>query len=255
MLLLAALAAHALGYAPSARLIPAHRSSAFTPWRAQPVLRGGISGGGDPPDEVGRRDGGDGPEDGDDAMEVGGRPPDEEELLPLRSVLPSLGLLLAGRTLIAEPRFIPSLSMYPTLDANDQVLIEKVSKWFAPPRRQDVLVFRPPARFWEELGRRPDRRVVLIKRVVGVAGDVVEVRRGSLFVNGERQDEPYVTERAGYRLPAQTVPPGCVFVLGDNRNASFDSHVWGSVAVENIVGRAAARYWPPSKIGRVLQRA
>ena len=88
--------------------------------------------------------------------------------------------------------------------------------------------------------------------MVGVAGDTVEVRNGKLFLNGREMDEPYTNELAEYELtPPLTVPAGSVFVLGDNRNHSFDSHYWGFLPTENIIGKATVRYWPPNKIGAV----
>ena len=75
--------------------------------------------------------------------------------------------------------------------------------------------------------------------------------RSALFVNGERQDEPFTNEEAKYALRPLTVPAGTVFVLGDNRNHSFDSHYWGFLPTRNIIGTATWRYWPPNKIGGV----
>jgi signal peptidase I len=164
--------------------------------------------------------------------------------------VPTFAFFLAIRLLIVEPRYIPSLSMFPAFEVNDQLAVEKVSKWTQPPNRRDVVVFDPPASFWELSARRPDGEA-LIKRVVAVAGDEVEVSGGKLLVNGEVQDEPYVAERADYTLPPMRVPAGSVFVLGDNRNHSFDSHYWGFLPVKNVIGHAIFTYWPPNRIGTV----
>jgi len=168
----------------------------------------------------------------------------------LKEFVPTFAFFLAIRITIVEPRYIPSLSMYPTFDINDQLAVEKVSKWLQPPDRRDVVVFDPPPLFWDLTARKPDGEAV-IKRVVGVAGDTVEVRGGRLYVNDQLQDEPYTAELADYALPPLQVPAGTVFVLGDNRNHSFDSHYWGFLPVENIIGRATLRYWPPNRIGTV----
>jgi len=164
--------------------------------------------------------------------------------------IPTFAFFLAIRLLIVEPRYIPSLSMYPTFEVNDQLAVEKVSKWQRPPLRREVVVFDPPPLFWELTNRERDGEAV-IKRVVGVAGDVVEVRGGRLYVNEQLQDEPYTNEKAEYDLNPLRVPEGSVFVLGDNRNRSFDSHFWGFLPTKNIIGHAIFRYWPPTRIGSI----
>ena len=77
----------------------------------------------------------------------------------------------------------------------------------------------------------------------------MQVKSGQLFVNGEARIEPYINEPPRYQLPKLVIPPDNVFVCGDNRNNSYDSHVWGPLPVKNIVGRAALKYWPINKIG------
>jgi len=167
-----------------------------------------------------------------------------------REFLPTFAFFLAIRIVIVEPRFIPSLSMFPTFEINDQLAVEKVSKWLRSPTRGEVVVFDPPPLFWELNGRPADGEAV-IKRVVAVAGDTVEVKGGRVYLNGEQQQEPYTAELAQYTLLPLTVPPGSVFVLGDNRNHSFDSHYWGFLPIKNIIGHATVRYWPPNRIGAV----
>ena len=95
------------------------------------------------------------------------------------------------------------------------------------------------------------QRTTLVKRVVGVAGDSIEVRDGVLLRNGQRTYEPYVREATRYTLPPTTVPAGCIYVLGDNRNVSDDSHVWGPLAVEQVVGKAFYILWLISRQGFV----
>jgi len=169
----------------------------------------------------------------------------------IKEFVPTFAFFLAIRIAIVEPRYIPSLSMYPTFDINDQLAVEKVSKWVRPPLRGEVVVFDPPPYFWELTGRKPDGEAV-IKRVVAVEGDTVEVREGGqLFLNGQLQDEPFTNEAADYILNPLKVPAGTVFVLGDNRNHSFDSHFWGFLPVKNVIGHATVRYWPPNRIGQV----
>lgn len=109
------------------------------------------------------------------------------------------------------------------------------------------MVFNPSSTYTELTGNTE----ALIKRVVGVAGDTVEVKDNKVFVNGVEQDEPYTNENPDYNLPAETVPAGMLLVLGDNRNHSFDSHIWGFLPTENVIGRAVLKYWPPWRIGFV----
>lgn len=167
-----------------------------------------------------------------------------------KEFVPTFAFFLAIRIAIVEPRYIPSLSMYPTFEINDQLAVEKVSKWTRPFERREVVVFDPPPFFWELTDRKDDGEA-LIKRIVAVEGDTVEVRGGRLYVNGELQEERYTNEPADYVLPAMQVPVGQVFVLGDNRNHSFDSHYWGFLPAKNIIGHAIFRYWPPNRIGEI----
>uniref|UniRef100_UPI0035A22E94 signal peptidase I n=1 Tax=Microseira wollei TaxID=467598 RepID=UPI0035A22E94 len=91
----------------------------------------------------------------------------------------------------------------------------------------------------------------MIKRVIGLPGDFVEVKDGKVFVNGKVLPENYTKEAAKYELNFVKVPQDRYLVLGDNRNNSSDSHVWGFVPREKIIGRAVVRYWPPNRAGRI----
>lgn len=108
------------------------------------------------------------------------------------------------------------------------------------PQRGDVIVFEPPNRPGEDY----------VKRIIGLPGETVEIRAGQVFINGEPLVEPFQPMQGTYTMPnAVTVPEGQVFVLGDNRNNSNDSHNWGTLPLGNIVGRAWLSYWPPNEWG------
>jgi signal peptidase I len=165
----------------------------------------------------------------------------------------SLFVALLIRFTIIEPRFIPSLSMYPTFEVGDQLAVEKVTKRIKPFYRNEVVVFNPPQTFRDivenQYGDKSKGKEALIKRIVAIEGDKVEVKRGKLVINNEVQKEPWTAEDAEYTFGPVVVPPGSVLVLGDNRNHSLDGHIWGFLPTSNVIGRAVFVYWPPWRLG------
>jgi signal peptidase I len=136
---------------------------------------------------------------------------------------------------LVKPFTIPTGSMEPTLMISDRVLVNRFIYHFRDPKVGEIVVFRSPLNPKEDL----------IKRIVAVGGDTVEVKDGALYVNGQRQVEKYLMDQAmvgSYKLT--TVPAGSLFVMGDNRNDSGDSRVFGPVAKKEIVGKTFAIYWP-----------
>jgi signal peptidase I len=160
----------------------------------------------------------------------------------------ALGLALFIRTFIAEPRYIPSESMVPTLFTGDRLVVEKISYYLHPPQVGDIIVFAPPSQLQEQ-GFRADQ--AFIKRVIGLSGDRVKVSHGKVYINDHPVSESYIAEPPDYELPTVTVPPDRLFVMGDNRNNSNDSHIWGFLPQGNIVGRACFRFWPIERFGGV----
>ncbi|WP_008317497.1 signal peptidase I [Leptolyngbya sp. PCC 6406] len=165
----------------------------------------------------------------------------------LQTIGLSIVLALGIRTLVAEARYIPSGSMEPTLEINDRLVIEKISYRFNPPVRGDIVVFWPP----ESLFPAGARRDAFIKRIIGLPGDTVEIRDGTVFVNGDALEENYIKAEPDYIWGPETVPVDQYLVLGDNRNSSYDSHAWGFVPRDNIIGRAVVRFWPPNRVGGI----
>jgi signal peptidase I len=135
-------------------------------------------------------------------------------------------------------------SMEPNLHNDEYILVNKVDYMLHSPQRGDVIVFRAvPA-------GQPDRD--FIKRVIGLPGETVAVHGGYVFINGHRLIEPYINaqHRPTYTFPREKVPRGDYFVLGDNRNNSFDSSKWPSTWLprSDIIGKAWVSYWPPADV-------
>lgn len=177
-----------------------------------------------------------------------------------------LALLVAIfiKVFLVQAFFIPSESMIPTLEIDDRVLVSRIAYLFDGPDRGEVIVFDmpmeyedPPEPIWESMvrhvveavGIRVARVEDLIKRVIAVGGDRLEVRNNRVIVNGLVLDEPYVPPGARMAdLGPTYIPDGHVWVMGDNRENSRDSRSFGPVPVDTIVGRAFTRFWPLSRL-------
>lgn len=145
-------------------------------------------------------------------------------------------LSLAIRTYVAEARWIPSVSMLPTLRIGDHLIIEKISYKFGDIDRGDIVVFEaPPASHLEE---------VMIKRVIALPGETVSIKNGVVYINGIPLEEPYELEKPREDFKPVTVPENSIFVMGDNRNNSFDSRFWGVLEKDLVIGKAFARFYP-----------
>lgn len=190
----------------------------------------------------------------------------------LPTVAVAVLLAVGVRIFIAEPRFIPTTSMEPTLLVDDRLIIDKISMRWQKPERGEIIVFNPPVNPVV-----PDASKVYIKRVIGLPGDRISIRDGKVFINDLLLNEPYIAEPIKYTLPTAddalcsgcfrprdiqsrdgqsyfTVPNNQYWVMGDNRNNSLDSHAWGFLPEENLVGRAVFRYWPLDNRAGVLAR-
>lgn len=160
----------------------------------------------------------------------------------------ALILALLIRLFVAEPRFIPSDSMVPTLEIGDRLVVEKVSYHLHPPQFGDIIVFDPPLQL-QEYGFKKDQ--AFIKRIIGTPGQTIQVKGGKVYVDNRPLVEPYIAAPPNYVLPPVQVPPGQYFVMGDNRPNSNDSHVWGFLPQENIIGHACFRFYPFDRFGIV----
>jgi signal peptidase I len=157
-------------------------------------------------------------------------------------------VFLVIRPFMLQAFYIPSPSMLPTLQVNDRILVNKLSYRFGGPQRHDIVVFRAPEAAIGEQGI-PEEEQDFVKRVIGLPGDTVEIRDGVTYVNGLVQSEPYTREPPSYDMPLRIVPEGRLFVMGDNRNHSNDSHRWGTLECSRVLGKAVFVFWPPSRIG------
>ena len=159
-------------------------------------------------------------------------------------VLVGLAFLLAQgiKTFIVQPYIIPTGSMIPTIELKDRILAEKISYRFREPKVGEIVVFDDPT------GQHPK----LIKRIIALGGQTVDIRDGKVFVDGNELSEPYVhgkvTDVGTVPMPVQ-IPEGYVWLMGDNRPNSGDARYFGPQPVTGIDGRAFFTYWPPGRIG------
>ena len=147
------------------------------------------------------------------------------------------------RSTVVEASTIPTPSMSPTIQVNDRILVDKLYFKYSGINRGDIIVFNPPANLDNPTGD------PWIKRVIGLPGDTVQIKDGKVSVNGQGLSEPYEMAKPDYNYGPLQVPKDSYFVLGDNRNESYDSHYWGVLPAQNVKGRALFRYWPLNDFG------
>ncbi len=166
-------------------------------------------------------------------------------------------IMFMGVRVVAHNYIVDGASMAPTFQSSELVIVNRLAyreidlSWlpgghkvrpFGKPEPGDVVVF-----LYQEEPRERD----FIKRVIAVPGQTVEVRDGHVQVDGRALAEPYIAAPPNYAMPKMVVPEGTVFVLGDNRNNSFDSHLFGVIEQSRLIGRAELRYWPFDRFWRV----
>jgi signal peptidase I len=179
----------------------------------------------------------------------------------------ALALAFAIQALVVKPYEIPTLSMYPTLEKGQRVLVDRLGNDFFAPSVGDIVVFHPPAGAPSEMcgqvtrtGQACDRPTkqesneTYIKRVVAGPGDTIRIIAGHVYRNGKLEKAPYAdfagchAADCNYATPI-TIPAGHYFMMGDNRDDSDDSRFWGPVPRGWIIGEAFLTYWPPDRIG------
>ncbi len=147
-----------------------------------------------------------------------------------------LAYLIQG--FVVQHWIVDGPSMEPTLQDAEHLFLNKFVYRFGPPKRGDIVVFRPPR------GGTKD----FIKRVVGLPGETLEIRLGRVYINQQPIDEPYVRKDVLSEYSKITIPPGHVFVMGDNRPNSHDSRAFGTVPIDLIRGKAFVVWWPPGRL-------
>jgi signal peptidase I len=147
----------------------------------------------------------------------------------------AFSIALLVQAFLVKPFTIHQVSMRPTLEEGDRILLNRLVYRFREPARGDIIVLHSPIN--------PDED--LVKRIVGIGGDRLAVSGGRLYLNGVAQAEPFLLEQSfDGEMPETVVPPGEVFVMGDNRNNSGDSRLFGSIPTGRIIGSAFVVYWP-----------
>jgi signal peptidase I len=180
----------------------------------------------------------------------------------LVTILGAIVIVLAVKQWVIDPYRITSSSMEPTLhcarpdigclaagglfSGSDRVLACRICYEVGSPHRGDIVVFNTPPKALEACGTGG----VYVKRLIGMPGDIWSEKDGYVYINGKKLDEPYI--KPGYRdtqtHPAQKIPPGQYFMMGDNRAGSCDSRRWGTVPRKNLIGKVIATYWPPGRM-------
>jgi signal peptidase I len=146
---------------------------------------------------------------------------------------PALVLALVVHLFLAQATIVYGQSMEPNLHPNQRLIVDKLSYRLHSPHRNDIVVVDLP-----------DMEEMLVKRIVALPGETVEVRRGTIYVNGSPVPEPYEHDLTPYDMAPRTLGPLAYFVMGDNRSNSNDSRSFGPITRDEIVGRVWLRYWP-----------
>ncbi|MNC15400.1 Signal peptidase I T [compost metagenome] len=156
----------------------------------------------------------------------------------LPSIMIAVVISLFVRTYVAEAMRVPTGSMIPTIQINDRLIVEKML-WMTTLEHGDIVVFTPPVA--------GDENKRYVKRLMGLPGDTLEIKDGALYRNGAKVNEPYLNEQMDYTFGPVTVPADHYFFLGDNRNISYDAHLWDTpfVSKDKLIGKVIAEFSNP----------
>jgi signal peptidase I len=174
------------------------------------------------------------------------------------TIVIAVAAVLLIKAFVVNPYRIPSSSMEPTLHCarpapgcearySDRVLANRFIYHLRDPKRGDIVVFETPPQAAERCGAGG----TFVKRLIGLPGETIEERKGSIYIDGKKLEEPYVPEDEADTndYGPRKIPDGYYFMMGDNRAQSCDSRVWGPVPRANLIGEVFAVYWPPQRIG------
>jgi len=150
-------------------------------------------------------------------------------------------LSIVIRNYVVDTRIVPTGSMLPTIQLQDRLIVDRLFYQYDTIDRGDIIVFQAPEAAQEDKD--------LVKRVIGLPGEKVEIKNSKVYIGDQALDEPYIVSPADYEYGPVTVPEDSYFMLGDNRTASKDSHIWGFLPSDKILGRVWIRYWPIKEFG------
>ncbi len=176
-----------------------------------------------------------------------GSVPKNELLEWAKTIVMAFVVALVLKATVVQSYVITTGSMNPTIIPHDRVFGNRFIYRFADPKQGDIVAFKPPEKAVQLSGS----TIPFVKRVIAVEGDTVSIHNGIVFVNGKKLSDPYVINHSNDDFPTTLVPPGNVFVMGDNRPNSLDSRMWDFLPKRNILAKAVFRFWPIQRAGVV----